>query len=152
MDFIDHVGFRRKRENRWAYFSVTRNIFGGSYSHLSGCFFPFGHKLWEGGRDLQMIFCLSVSAVWVVRIRWGGGDTWTLTAKSNSFELFAPQVSGDNKTLPSCAHPLLMPSHSLVLSHPSHIVRLSLPNISKYFYHETAFCTRQEIVTIYFWF
>ena len=30
---------------------------------LAVVFFPFGHKRWEGGRDLQMIFCLSVSAV-----------------------------------------------------------------------------------------
>ena len=39
-------------------------------SHLSGCFCFFVPKVWKGGGDLQMIFCQSMSSVWVVR--WWG--------------------------------------------------------------------------------
>ena len=41
--------------------------------HLSGCFWFFARKFWEGDRGLQMIFCQSVSAVWVVSTLTGSG-------------------------------------------------------------------------------
>ena len=49
-------------------------------SQLSGCFCLFAPKLWEWGRDLWMIFCQSVSTVWIVSTLIGGGETETLTA------------------------------------------------------------------------
>ena len=42
-------------------------------SHLCGCFCLFASKFWECGEDLQMIFCLSVSVVWVGSTLIGGG-------------------------------------------------------------------------------
>ena len=57
----------------------TLHYIGYSENHLNGCFCLFAPKLWEGGRDLWMIFCLSVRAVWVVSTVICGGDTQTLT-------------------------------------------------------------------------
>ena len=48
-------------------------------SHLRCSFCLFTPKFWEGDRDLQMIFCLPVRAVWVAS---GGGDTQNLSCYS----------------------------------------------------------------------
>ena len=51
----------------------------GYYENLSvPCI--FAQKFWEGGGDLWMIFCLSLSNVWVVSTLIGGGETQTLTS------------------------------------------------------------------------
>ena len=63
-------------------------------------------------RDLWIIFCLSVSAVWIVSTLVTGGDTQTSTATIEFVWTFCTQSSGDAKTL-----------------HPSHRVELSLHNI-----------------------
>ena len=42
--------------------STAKTVIGGQESHLSGCFRLFALKFWE----MSMLFCHSMSAVWVV--------------------------------------------------------------------------------------
>ena len=86
-------------------------------SILSGCFWHFASKFWEEGRDLQLIFYQSVSAVWGGQCtnRWWGHKNFKFIWKFYiAFVL-------------SCT---LMMSHIVMLLCPaSHIVKLSLSNI-----------------------
>ena len=44
------------------------------WSRLNGSFCLFAPKLWEGCRDLWMIFCQCVNTLWIVITLIGGGD------------------------------------------------------------------------------
>ena len=68
-------------------------------SPLSTFFCLFASKLWEGGRDSQTIFGLSVSTVRVLSTLIGDEDTQT----SNLFQLFALRGGGDAY---NCSHAL----------------------------------------------
>ena len=84
-------------------------------SHLNGCFCLSAPKFWEGGGDLQMILCQSVSAVCIFNTLIGGGDTQTLTTTIKC--IFNLLYSGV-ELLKHCSH---IPT--------SHLVKLSLPSI-----------------------
>ena len=53
-------------------------------SYLIGCFCLFTPKLWEGGADLQIIVCQSVSVVEVVSFWEGGADLQMIVCQSVS--------------------------------------------------------------------
>ena len=92
-------------------------------SLISDYFWLFAPKFWEGGGDLWMVSCQSVSTFWVVSTLMDGGDTQTLIAIIKFvFKLFALIGDGDAKI--SSSH-LLM----LACTPTSHLVKLSLPNI-----------------------
>ena len=85
-------------------------------SHISRRFCLFATKFWEGGRELQMTFCLSVSRASTLM---SGGNT-NLNLYPNLCALFAHRGGRDAKTLLLCSH---------ALSCPSHLMKLSLLNV-----------------------
>ena len=77
-------------------------------SHHIGCFCLFAPIFWEDGRDLWMILSHSVNASWVVGTLRCGGDSQTLWAVIDLFELFVLRDGGDTKTLLSCFCTLML--------------------------------------------
>ena len=86
-----------------------------------GCFCLFGLKCWEGGRDLRMIFCQSVSTVWVVSTIKGRGDSNVNCYNRFCLKFFSLKGRG-------CQNIALARSGAST----SHLVKLSIPtcNIS----------------------
>ena len=67
---------------------------------------------WEVSGDLWMALCYSMNAGWVVVTFWGGGDTQTMLAVIEFiWTFFVPNL-------------VVLPARD-----PSHLVKLSLPNI-----------------------
>ena len=81
--------------------SVNRplNVFGGFYSHLSGCFWLFAPKVWEVVGDLLMVVLLENECSFncADNVRWWG--TQTLLDSKFFGEILCTTGSGNTKTL-----------------------------------------------------
>ena len=91
----------------------------GRVSLVAPC--TFSPKILEGGENLQMIFCQSVSAVWVASRLIGGTDIQTLIICCNQIRLNISdlEMKGTLKHYSHTRKTLVQPSSLMLNEQPS---------------------------------